>query len=142
MNKKVFALLCCVCTSFMLLSCSDDEGGKGNDAKAELVKIPLSSAETEYSQQTNRFALNLFGSVYNDADENDKNVALSPLSVAYVLGMLNQGADGQTKAEIMEQCPDISKITVECALKDMMDSGEVLKIGGGRYTKYVWNRGK
>ena len=45
----------------------------------------------------------------------------------------------QTKAEIMEKCPDISKITVERALKEMMDSGEVLKIGGGRYTWYVWN---
>ena len=45
-----------------------------------------------------------------------------------------------TKAEIMAKCPDISKITVDRALKDMLDKGEVLKISGGRYTTYIWNR--
>ncbi len=45
-----------------------------------------------------------------------------------------------TKAQIMEQCPDISQKTVERALKELMDSGEILKISGGRYTSYIWNR--
>jgi Fic family protein len=45
-----------------------------------------------------------------------------------------------TKAEIMAQCPDISKTTVERALTDLVKSGEVIKIGGGRYTSYTWNR--
>ena len=44
-----------------------------------------------------------------------------------------------TKTQIMAQCPDISQKTVERALKDLMDSGEILKIGGGRYTSYTWN---
>lgn len=44
-----------------------------------------------------------------------------------------------TKAEIMKQCPDISQKTVERALKDLMDNGEIIKIGGGRYTSYTWN---
>ena len=44
-----------------------------------------------------------------------------------------------TKACIMKQCPDISQKTVERALKELMDSGEIIKIGGGRYTSYVWN---
>ena len=44
-----------------------------------------------------------------------------------------------TKAQIMSQCPDVSQKTVERALKELMDSGEVLKIGGGRYTSYTWN---
>jgi len=45
-----------------------------------------------------------------------------------------------TKREIMAKCPDISKITVDRALKDMLDKGEVFKISGGRYTTYIWNR--
>ena len=45
-----------------------------------------------------------------------------------------------TKAEIMEKCPDISQITVQRALMDLIESGMVVKIGGGRYTKYAWNR--
>ena len=44
-----------------------------------------------------------------------------------------------TKAEIMSLCPDISQVTIQRALKELMDSGEILKIGGGRYTSYIWN---
>ena len=44
-----------------------------------------------------------------------------------------------TKAEIMNQCPDISQKTVERALTELLDSGKIRKIGGGRYTSYVWN---
>ena len=45
-----------------------------------------------------------------------------------------------TKAEIMAQCPDVSPRTVQRALESFLASGEVLKIGGGRYTSYIWNR--
>ncbi len=44
-----------------------------------------------------------------------------------------------TKAQIMKQCPDISQKTVERALKELLNDEEIVKIGGGRYTSYVWN---
>lgn len=44
-----------------------------------------------------------------------------------------------TKTQIMNQCPDISQKTVERALTEMLKNGEILKIGGGRYTSYTWN---
>ena len=44
-----------------------------------------------------------------------------------------------TKAEILAQCPDISQITVERALRDLQTGREIIKIGGGRYTSYAWN---
>lgn len=44
-----------------------------------------------------------------------------------------------TKAQIMIECPDISQKTVERALKELLDSNEIIKIGGGRYTSYTWN---
>lgn len=44
-----------------------------------------------------------------------------------------------TKTEILEKCPDISQITVQRTLADLIESGEIIKIGGGRYTKYTWN---
>ena len=44
-----------------------------------------------------------------------------------------------TKTQIMKQCPDISQKTVERALKELMDSGWIIKIGGGRYTSYTWD---
>lgn len=44
-----------------------------------------------------------------------------------------------TKTEIMAKCPDISQITVQRALNQLVTNGEILKIGGGRYTAYIWN---
>ena len=45
-----------------------------------------------------------------------------------------------TKSEIMAQCPDISQITVQRALANLLKSGEIIKLSGGRYTSYTWNR--
>ena len=45
-----------------------------------------------------------------------------------------------TKAEIMEKCPDISAATVQRTLSDLLKRGEIIKISGGRYTSYTWNR--
>lgn len=47
-----------------------------------------------------------------------------------------------TKTEIMQKCPDISQITVQRALNDLLKNNQIIKIGGGRYTSYVWNRDK
>ena len=44
-----------------------------------------------------------------------------------------------TKTEILAKCPDISQVTVQRALADLVDKGEIIKLGGGRYTKYIWN---
>jgi CRP-like cAMP-binding protein len=45
-----------------------------------------------------------------------------------------------TKIEIMSKCPDISRITVQRTLSDLLKRGEIIKLGGGRYTEYIWNR--
>lgn len=45
-----------------------------------------------------------------------------------------------TKSEIMTKCPDISQITVQRALAELLKSGEITKLSGGRYTSYTWNR--
>ena len=45
-----------------------------------------------------------------------------------------------TKAEIAKQCPEISQTTIQRALNDLVKNSQIIKIGGGRYTSYVWNR--
>ena len=45
-----------------------------------------------------------------------------------------------TKVEIMEKCPDISQATVQRTLSELQKSGEIIKLSGGRYTAYIWNR--
>ena len=44
-----------------------------------------------------------------------------------------------TKSEIMAKCPDISQITVQRALAELLKNGEITKLSGGRYTAYVWS---
>lgn len=56
-----------------------------------------------------------------------------------IRAMIREHSGKITKAEILTQCPDISQVTVQRALKDLLDSGDILKISGGRYTAYVWN---
>lgn len=43
-----------------------------------------------------------------------------------------------TKSELMAMNPDISDTTIQRTLAELLKSGEIEKIGGGRYTKYVW----
>ncbi len=44
-----------------------------------------------------------------------------------------------TKKELVQLFPDISQTTVQRALNDLVKAGKIIKIGGGRYTKYKWN---
>ena len=44
-----------------------------------------------------------------------------------------------TKSEIMAKCPDISQITVQRTLAELLKNGEITKLSGGRYTAYLWS---
>ena len=43
------------------------------------------------------------------------------------------------KAFIMSKCPDISETTIERVLNKLIKEDKIIKISGGRYTKYKWN---
>ena len=45
-----------------------------------------------------------------------------------------------TKTEIIHRLPDISQVTVQRALAELLKNEEIIKISGGRYTSYTWNR--
>ena len=61
----------------------------------ELRNIELSAAEQQLVASSNDFAFNLFRAL-----KSDKSQLVSPLSVTYALGMLNNGAAGQTQKQI------------------------------------------
>lgn len=44
-----------------------------------------------------------------------------------------------TKKELVRLFPDTSQTTVQRTLNDLVKSGKIIKVGGGRYTKYKWN---
>ena len=44
-----------------------------------------------------------------------------------------------TKAELVEQIPDVSQTTVQRTLTELTKQGKIIKIGAGRNVKYKWN---
>ncbi len=54
--------------------------------------------------------------------------------------LLQENVGTITAAEILEKCPDISRVTVQRTLSELTGQGLVDKIGGGRYTRYVWKQ--
>lgn len=45
-----------------------------------------------------------------------------------------------TKTEIMQKCPDISQVTIQRALNGLLKNDAIIKLSGGRYASYTWNR--
>ena len=90
-----------------------------------------------------RYTLGVVAAAYRDFSNRVQNLAASGTSKPDRVREILKGTLGKiTKAEILEQCPDISAITVQRTLADLQKSGEILKLSGGRYTAYTWNREK
>jgi serine protease inhibitor len=75
-----------------------------NSAKVEDPQSPAPAADLRvsapFAQQTTDFAFNLFRQI--NTAEGNKNVFVSPLSLHIALGMLLNGADGQTATDIQK----------------------------------------
>lgn len=88
-----------------------------------------------------QYMLGVVLAAYRDFSDRVYTLITSGLSKAERVAELMKATYGEiTKSQIMEKCPDISRITVERALSELLTSERIIKIGGGRYTKYVWNR--
>ncbi len=98
--------------------------------------------ENDYSHFV-KYMLGIILSAYRDFSERMKVINSDNLSKPERIRKLIKETIGKiTKTEIMEKCPDISQITVQRTLNDLLKNGEIIKIGGGRYTSYIWNREK
>ena len=87
-----------------------------------------------------RYMLGVVIAAYREFSSRADTLITRGLSKPDRVRELIRGVTGKiTKTQIMKQCPDISQKTVERALKELMDNGEIIKIGGGRYTSYTWN---
>lgn len=98
--------------------------------------------ENDYSHFV-RYMLGVILSAYRDFSSRVKVLTTSGLSKPERIREIIKDTLGKiTKTEIMQRCPDISQITVQRTLNDLVKNGDIIKIGGGRYTSYVWNREK
>ena len=105
MKKNLF-LLTAVLLSSAIVSCSSSEDiiDSGESKKvvnmiADPVPIQLTEEQRVFASDNNGFTLNFLKTV-NDADQSGKSFIYSPLSITYVLGMVNDAATGQTEQEL------------------------------------------
>ncbi len=71
---------------------------------------------------------------YRNFSDRVETLVTSGLSKPERVAELIKNTYGEiTKSQIMEKCPDISRITVEKALSELLSSESIIKIGGGSY---------
>lgn len=88
-----------------------------------------------------RYMLGVIVAAYRDFSSRVQVLVTSGMSKPDRIREVIKGTLGKiTKAEIMEKCPDISQITVQRTLIELQKKGEIIKLSGGRYTSYTWNR--
>ena len=87
-----------------------------------------------------RYLLGIIVAAYRDFSGRVQLLTTSGLSKPERIREIIKGHIGKiTKSEIMAMCPDISQVTVQRTLTELLKNNEITKISGGRYTSYVWN---
>ena len=88
-----------------------------------------------------RYLLGILTAAYRELSARIEILAAPELSKPDRVREFIRNTTGRlTKSEIMAGCPDVSQKTVERALTELMKNSEIIKIGGGRYTSYIWHR--
>ena len=87
----------------VITGCSRDNE-ESDSAPVYAGTIELTSAQKELVDSTNAFSFNLFNQIIESRKGNEslykQSIIVSPLSITYALSMLNNGAAGNTQAQI------------------------------------------
>ena len=106
--KKYLVLFSAVVLSSAMLSCSSssatEEEDLGESKKivnmlSKQQPIQLTAEQKVFANDNNQFTLNFLKTV-NEVDQSGKSFIYSPLSITYVLGMVNDAAIGDTEKEL------------------------------------------
>ena len=92
--RRFWRVLPMVGVACMMAGCDDSEDNVSPEEN-ERKSVSLTRSEQELVTANNDFAFNLF----RVADAQNSTI-LSPISITYALGMLNNGAAGETQAQI------------------------------------------
>ncbi len=107
--QRLLRLLPPFAVAILIASC---DGLSAPDENVQITSLPreLSIAEGKLIEADNKFAFKLFRAI--NAQEGDKNIFISPLSVGMALGMTYNGAAGTTQ-EAMQQTLELQGMTLE-----------------------------
>lgn len=90
-----------------------------------------------------KYMLRVIVAAYKNFADNVKTSEDNNLSKPERIAKLIEDTYGEiTKTEIMAKYQDISQITIQRTLADLLEKNDIIKLSGGRYTKYIWNREK
>ena len=85
-----------------------------------------------------KYYLGIMLKAYNEFENRVEHLKYHNLSkLDRIKAVIDNKVGKITKKEIMELCPDISKVTVERTLTDLVKSGYIAKVGAGPSTGYV-----
>ena len=85
-----------------------------------------------------KYMLSVIYKAYSECDERFKLISEKSLtSTERVMKVFENSLEPLSKSDIAILCPDISKRTIERALKELKDRGLIKQLGSGRSTKYI-----
>ena len=85
-----------------------------------------------------KYMLSVIYKAYSECDERFKLISEKSLTSAErVMKVFENSLEPLSKSDIAILCPDISKRTIERALKELKDCGSIKQLGSGRATKYI-----
>ncbi|NLJ94803.1 MAG: Fic family protein [Clostridiaceae bacterium] len=104
----------------------------------------LQSSSADWHEEKNdyefftRYLLGVIQKAYLEFKDRVEHLKYRKLTKAErVESIINKSLVPISKSEILEFAPDISKITVERALKNLQDENKIKKLGQGKSTKYI-----
>ena len=85
-----------------------------------------------------KYMLSVIYKAYSECDERFKLISEKSLTSAErVMKVFENSLEPLSKSDIAILCPDISKRTIERALKELKDRGLIKQLGSGRASKYI-----
>jgi serine protease inhibitor len=103
--KHIKSIMVLILLGILFVNCDRNPTEPENEDIRDLTTVEKNIVDSD-----NVFGLKLFQNLIND--EKDKNVFISPLSIAMALGMTLNGADGETK-QVMQQTLEVAGLTDE-----------------------------
>ena len=105
----------------------------------EKSSVSWHNNENDYSYFV-EYYLGIILNAYKEFDSRI-NIVENKKITAYdrIIGIFKDNIIPIDKAFIINKCPDLSETTIERALNKLLKEDKIVKISGGRYTKYKWN---
>ena len=116
-----------------------------NDTKETYYEV-LQESSYSWHEETNDYVpfitymLGVILAAYRDFEDRVELLSNRELSKPELIREIIKNKLGViTVVEIKNACPGVSDTTIHRTLKALQNNGDIIKIGGGRYTSYTWN---